>query len=286
MKEHLSGDLNSRLYELRDSHGFKSGAEVAEAIHINRTTYNRIENGSTQTISSDILIALSKLYGVSTDYILGLSDIRENTVFDVEELGLSIEAARNLYTKKTDPRVVNELLINPQFAILTSQLARYFSGEMSEMAKVSNKSLDFMNAILADSIASGQIPNNEEIQTLRKQIQGNKISVAQSEIDKIKNTFVACIREIKEKVQNEISEYLISQLFTPDNLEAIKAEALNDLYGKTLTEEEKIARATIATTEIMRLNPVFNEDVINRLTENIQGIYATLADMENEKKKE
>ncbi len=126
MGEYLPGNLQERLRELREANGFKSREKLAEVIGVNKTTYSRIENGSTKTISSDILMKLADLYKVPTDYILGLSDTPENTRYDIKELGLSVEAAKNLYSKKVDPRVINELLINDKFAMATKMMATYF----------------------------------------------------------------------------------------------------------------------------------------------------------------
>ena len=60
MGEYLPGNLQERLRELREANGFKSREKLAEVIGVNKTTYSRIENGSTKTISSDIL--LNRLY--------------------------------------------------------------------------------------------------------------------------------------------------------------------------------------------------------------------------------
>ena len=39
--------------------------------------------------------------------------------YDISELGLSVEAAKNLYTGKVNNDVVNRLLENPRFAMVT-----------------------------------------------------------------------------------------------------------------------------------------------------------------------
>lgn len=46
--------------------------------------------------------------------------------YDISELGLSAEAARNLYTGRVNPEVVSRLLENRRFAQLTSMIALYF----------------------------------------------------------------------------------------------------------------------------------------------------------------
>ncbi len=61
-----------RLYELRTDHDMTQ-KEIADHLICNRQVYARYENG-TRELPVSMLIKLSKLYGVSTDYILGLKD--------------------------------------------------------------------------------------------------------------------------------------------------------------------------------------------------------------------
>ena len=56
MGEYLPGSLQDRLVELREANGYNSQYKLAEKIGVDRSTYSRIENGDTKTISSDILI--------------------------------------------------------------------------------------------------------------------------------------------------------------------------------------------------------------------------------------
>lgn len=54
-----------------------SKSELARRLEITPSQITRILNGDTKTISSDILIKLTKLFGVSADYLLGLTDKKE-----------------------------------------------------------------------------------------------------------------------------------------------------------------------------------------------------------------
>ena len=49
--------------------------EVAASLHLNREVYRRYEKGERE-IPVWAVIQLARLYGTSTDYILGLSDRR------------------------------------------------------------------------------------------------------------------------------------------------------------------------------------------------------------------
>lgn len=54
-----------------------SKSELARRLEITPSQITRLLNGDTKTISSDILIKLTKLFGVSADYLLGITDKKE-----------------------------------------------------------------------------------------------------------------------------------------------------------------------------------------------------------------
>ena len=64
--------LSDRLVELRKAKKI-SQREVAEMIGLPVRSYQRYELGEREPVIGSI-VALARLYGVSTDYILGLRD--------------------------------------------------------------------------------------------------------------------------------------------------------------------------------------------------------------------
>ncbi|MCM1022827.1 MAG: helix-turn-helix transcriptional regulator [Prevotella sp.] len=64
-----------RLKELRLENSLMQ-RHLAEYLHCTQQTYSRYENGGLQ-ISLPHLISLTYFYDVSTDYILGLTDVRK-----------------------------------------------------------------------------------------------------------------------------------------------------------------------------------------------------------------
>ena len=63
-----------RLKELREDSDITQ-SEIAEYLHIRQNTYSQYENGQRQ-IPIGLLIELARYYGTSTDYILGLTDVK------------------------------------------------------------------------------------------------------------------------------------------------------------------------------------------------------------------
>ena len=64
-----------RLKDLREDSDITQ-SELARHLHIRQNTYSQYENGQRQ-IPIELLVALAKYYGTSTDYILGLTDERQ-----------------------------------------------------------------------------------------------------------------------------------------------------------------------------------------------------------------
>ena len=63
-----------RLRDLREDSDVKQ-RDIADFLHIKQNTYSQYENEQRQ-LPIDVLIALAKFYNVSTDYILGLTNIK------------------------------------------------------------------------------------------------------------------------------------------------------------------------------------------------------------------
>ena len=61
-----------RIIELRKENSYTQQF-VADYLKIDRSNYSKYELGKLE-LSIDLLIALAKLYKVTTDYILGLTD--------------------------------------------------------------------------------------------------------------------------------------------------------------------------------------------------------------------
>ena len=64
--------MYKRIRDLREDKDL-SQSQIAGILNISQSTYSRYESGYLD-VPSEVLIALSKFYNVSVDYILGLKD--------------------------------------------------------------------------------------------------------------------------------------------------------------------------------------------------------------------
>lgn len=77
-------ELKDRLKELRKESDLKQ-SEVAEALDIGRTTYSNYEQGL-RSPRKDKLIKIANYFGVSVDYLLGLTDEKQTANKIAEEI--------------------------------------------------------------------------------------------------------------------------------------------------------------------------------------------------------
>ena len=284
MGEYLPGNPQERLRELREANGYKTREKLAEAIGVNKTTYSRIENGSTKTISSDILIKLAELYKVPTDYILGLTNTPENTGYDIKELGLSVDAAKNLYSGKVEPRVVNELLINDKFAMATKMIATYFSGAITQLIATQNKLLDFSYDLLNELTQTGKVPNDKEIQQTKKTLKAAKLPAGNVELDRIQRQLMASIREIKKKLVDEVAEINNnSDILEYEIIEKVKNEALAVPNIQNLPEDEKIKILKDAVIKGIQIDKNISDEKMATIEPLIEQSVSMMAKLWNEK---
>lgn len=110
----LPGTPGQRISDLCNGNHITQ-KELAKKIKVSASQLSRIVSGETRTVSSDILIGVAKEFKVSTDYILGLSNISVRKSYDISELGLSEGAVKGLVTGAVDVEILNRLMEHRNF---------------------------------------------------------------------------------------------------------------------------------------------------------------------------
>ena len=70
--------LSQRILQLRKERGLNQ-KELGDAVGLSHKAISTIESG-TRSTTIEKLVALARFFGVSTDYLLGLRDTREDTL--------------------------------------------------------------------------------------------------------------------------------------------------------------------------------------------------------------
>lgn len=130
MHEYFPGDSRGRIQDLLRERGMTQ-AQLAEKLEISESSLNRYISGQTDKLSTENIVKMARVFGVSTDFLLCETDIPYRTNYDIGELGLTAKAAARLYTGEVDPAVVSQLLEHKEFAILVAQIAQYKDATIS-----------------------------------------------------------------------------------------------------------------------------------------------------------
>lgn len=128
---YLPGKIRDRIQDLMKSNKVTQ-AELATRIGCSESMLSRFISGKTDKLGDENIIRIARVFNVSTDFLLGEVDIPDRLNYDISELGLSVQAARNLYTHKVNPQVVNALLENPEFANTTNLISGYLDDELAK----------------------------------------------------------------------------------------------------------------------------------------------------------
>ena len=196
--EYLSGNVRERIQELLKERGITQ-AQLAARIGSTESAVSRFISGKTDKISAEHIIRIAKAFNVSTDFLLGVVNIPDRKNYDVEELGLSVQAARNLYTGKVSAEVVNRLLESPRFAEVTYMIEQYFNDTLAEGFAAQNQMYATISAMLRRDVKT-----DAAVQAARD-ANRQRVPVYQADLTMIQNSFMAALKEVKRELGNDLT---------------------------------------------------------------------------------
>lgn len=199
---YLPGTIHERIGDLRTSKGLQQ-KELAELVGISASQISRIETGESKNITADTIAKLARALNVSADYILGLTTVSVPKSYDISELGLSEGTVKNLLRLKIagGASVVNSLLEHRSFPTLIFQIKAYFYDEVASGVLGRNELFAMATASL-DNLRKEQPEKSGEIRGAARFINTEKFSKHEIDLERIKNTFMAILRDIKNDIEN------------------------------------------------------------------------------------
>lgn len=246
---YLPGTPGERIGDLRDHAGL-TREELAERIGVNATTLGRIESGQTAKISDEILTALAREFSVSTDFILGLTDTPDRLNYDIEELGLSVQAAQNLYTRKVNTEVVNQLLESPRFSVLATMIGQFLNDTLAAGVAAQNEVFRFVQGLILNQ--GREIPGQlGAARQAAQEIETHKTPPYQQELTKLQDTFLMVLKDLKKDREQKTAA---SRAMTRRIMEQMMAELTKgqDAALASITPEQMADAVlhTVSGTEV------------------------------------
>ena len=214
----LPAAVRDRIQDLMKSRKVTQ-AELAAKIGCSESALSRFISGKTDKLGDESIIRIARVFEVSTDFLLGKVDEPDRKNYDISELGLSVEAARNLYTQKINPQIVSYLLENPQFADTTYQIARYLDNELTTGFAAQNQLYSMVASMLGAAPQAA-----DEVKSLRTPID-------QAELSSIQNSFMKAVRAVKKEVEAEMPP-----------TRQLTAQAMKGIYAELTKGGQKLNR--------------------------------------------
>lgn len=137
----ISLTIPERLKDLRTERGLDI-AEVAKATGISSSSLSNYENDEGKDISHRAILALARFYGVSADYLLGLTETKNHPNADLDDLHLSDDVIELLKSGRINSRLLCELAGHEDFQRLMVDMEIYVD-------RIANMRILDLNTLLA-----------------------------------------------------------------------------------------------------------------------------------------
>ena len=268
-QEYLPAPSNIRLADLMKEHNI-SQPELAKELGCSKSTISRFISGAKGTLTHEQVLKIARLFNVSTDFLLGETNIPDRKNYDIAELGLSVEAAKNLYTGRVNTEVVNLLLENARFAELTYRIAQYFDDKFASGIAAQNAMLTKLSTFLRSWDKSREAAKAAKDISLRRK------PVYQGDLDDIEMYFMATVKEIKKGIgshyaeQEAMSKKVAEKMFT----ELTKGQ---DVQHPTITAEQLTDAMLDSVSGMEGATP----EALEQLRGGLLGILQSAAEREN-----
>ena len=114
--------MAERLKDLRVIDKKLTLEQLAEQTGLSKSALGKYENEDCGDINHYAIQKLAKFYGVSTDYLLGLTEQKNHSDVDVASLHLSDEVLELLRSGKINNRLLCEMMTHPRFRQLMTDM--------------------------------------------------------------------------------------------------------------------------------------------------------------------
>ena len=146
-RESMELSIQERLKDLCVERGLTL-EQLAEQTHLSKSALGSYEAEDFKDISHYALIKLAKFYGVTADYLLGLSETKNHPNADLAELRLSDDMIELLKSGRVDNSLLCELAAHPDFPRLMAYLEIYVNGTAVKQVQSANAIVDTMSATI------------------------------------------------------------------------------------------------------------------------------------------
>lgn len=261
--------ITERLKDLRNKRGLTLEA-LAKATKISRSALGAYETGEFKDISPFSIVILAKFYGVTTDYLMGVSNLEKEADSEIQELRLTNEALNVLKNGHFSGRLLSEVICHGDFSRLMTDMEIFVDHIASMQIDNLNDTMGVMRGIVQQQYRPeenelfyrtselGKIPADEYVSSvLRDDLTGILRDIREAHPknskDKTGASPLAIIEEFQKKVQSVIEgkgspeeraakAYLAAWGIEYDSLTPEEFVVLTGILEKSKFKENSISR--------------------------------------------
>ena len=231
--EYLPGDVRQRIQDLIKEKDTNQSA-VASAAGISDSTLSRFLSGTTDKLSNQSISAIADALGVTTDFLLGKVNIPYRTNYDIQELGLTADAAKVLYTNRTAAAVVSAMLESKQFPIFAQMVRQYIEGTVAAGYAAQNQ----MYGMLTNMIGGLGPEAAMDVAALRKPVNADELNNIHETLDRmlkgIREDTHAKL-EASRAITAEIMQQMMEGLPKGKDIQSVTPEQIVDAITATVS---------------------------------------------------
>lgn len=238
--------IQERIQDLRSERGL-SLEQLAEQTGLSKSALGNYETDDTKDISHYALIRLAKYYGVTTDYLLGLTETKRPSDTDADSLRLSNELMEKLRNGQINTAMLNEMAAHRDFNKLLADMEIYVDGLAEQQIQSLNAVVNAARKKIIEKYHPDEYDSTLHLLNAMEIQEGEYFSRrVHDDIDgimaDIRNAHAQRqnkpVDSLTESIKRDIEEAMNS---TEDRVETLLRQALTRLgvpYAK-VTEEEK-----------------------------------------------
>ena len=229
--------IQERLKDLRVERGLTLEQLSAET-GISKSALGKYEADDFKDISPFSMVELAKFYGVSTDYLLGLTEQKNHPNTELDALHLGDDAIEVLRTGKFNHRLLSELICHKDFQ-------RFMLDAEIYVDRIADMRVNDMNAVLEAVRQMALMKNGGDENDLYLRT----LEVAQIREDEYFGSLIADdLKGILRDIRNEHRPDTMTA--DESSLAAAVQGQLQDAMNFEGSSEEKKAKALLATLGI------------------------------------
>ena len=229
--------IQERLKDLRVERGLTL-EQLSTETGISKSALGKYEADDFKDISPFSMVELAKFYGVSTDYLLGLTEQKNHPNTELDALHLGDDAIEVLRTGKFNHRLLSELICHKDFQ-------RFMLDTEIYVDRIADMRVNDMNAVLEAVRQMTLMKNGGEENDLHLRT----LEVAQIREDEYFGSLIA--GDLKDILRDIRSEHRPDTMTADEtSLVATVQGQLQDAMNFEGSVEEKKAKALLATLGI------------------------------------